>query len=126
MALAANVADSPGRIATALGAGLTDNTNALRMASLGELEIGDIGSLTPGQFYRRMVADIGQQLSVKQMEQSGIENLVQSLSNQQSELSGVDINDEAAQMLVFEQMFQAMAKYLNTVQSTLSSIFELL
>ena len=72
--------------------------------------------MTAGQFYRQLVTDIGQQLSVKQMSQSNTENLVQSLINQQSEISGVDINDEAAQMLVFEQMFQAMAKYLGTVQ----------
>ena len=116
MALSGNVADSPGRIATALGADLTDNTNAQRLASIGEMEISDLDSLTAGQFYRQLVSDIGQQLSIKQMSQSSTENLVQSLTNQQSEISGVDINDEAAQMLVFEQMFQAMAKYLSTVQ----------
>jgi flagellar hook-associated protein 1 FlgK len=126
MTLCTDMSDSPGRIATALGAGLTDNANALRLASVSELQIDDLNSLTAGQFYRRLVADIGQQLSVKQMSKSNIENLVQSLTNQQSEISGVDINEEAAQMLVFEQMFQAMAKYLGTVQSTISSLMELL
>jgi flagellar hook-associated protein 1 FlgK len=60
------------------------------------------------------------------LSKSSYENLVQSLTNQQSEISGVDINDEAAQMIVFEQMFQASAKYLSTVQATLTSIMELL
>lgn len=123
--LSDNVLNSPGRIATAIGAGLTDNTNVLRLASVGELEISELGDLTAGQFYRRLVADIGQQLSIKQMSQSSIETLVQSLVNQQSEISGVDINEEAAQMLVFEQMFQAMAKYLGTVQLTIASLMEL-
>jgi len=123
--LSDNVADSPGRIATAMGAGLTDNTNALRLASAGELKIGELSDLTVGQFYRRLVADIGQQLSIKQMSQSSVESLLQSLANQQSEISGVDINEEAAQMLVFEQMFQAMAKYLGTVQSTIDGLMEL-
>lgn len=50
---------------------------------------------------------------------------MQNLTNQRSELSGVDINEEAAQMLVFEQMFQAMAKYLGTVQSTIDGLMEL-
>jgi flagellar hook-associated protein 1 FlgK len=126
MTLCIDISDSPGRIATALGAGLTDNANALRLASVSELKIDDMDSLTAGQFYRQLVADVGQQLSVKQMSKSNIENLVQSLTNQQSEISGVDINEEAAQMLVFEQMFQAMAKYLGTVQSTISSLMELL
>jgi flagellar hook-associated protein 1 FlgK len=126
MALSDNVADSPGRIATALGSDLTDNANALRLASLGDLEISDLNSLTVSQFYSQLVTNIGQQLSVKQISQSSTETLVQSLTNQQSDISGVDINDEAAQMLVFEQMFQAMAKYIGTVQTTLSSLMELL
>jgi flagellar hook-associated protein 1 FlgK len=126
IALADNVADSPGKIATSLGAAMTDNTNAQRLASVGETEINELDAMTAGQFYRKLVTDIGQQVSVKQMAQNNAENLMQSLTNQQSEISGVDINDEAAQMLVFEQMFQAMAKYLGTVQNTLSSLFDLL
>jgi len=126
MAVCDDISESPGRIATALGADLNDNTNALRLASLADTQIGDLNSLTPGQFYRQLVSNIGQDISVKQLSQDSIENLVQSLTNQQSEISGVDINDEAAQMLVFEQMFQAAAKYLSTVQSTLSSLMELL
>lgn len=126
IAISNNVADSPGRIATALGSDLTDNANALRLASLGDLEISDLNSLTVSQFYSQLVTSIGQQLSVKQTSQSSTETLVQSLTNQQSDISGVDTNDEAAQMLVFEQMFQAMAKYIGTVQTTLSSLMNLL
>jgi flagellar hook-associated protein 1 FlgK len=123
--LSDNVLDLPGRIATAIGAGLTDNNNVLRLASVGELEISESNNLNPGQFYRKLVADIGQQVSIKEMSQTSSENLVQSLISQQSELSGVDINEEAAQMLIFEQMFQAMAKYLGTVQSTIEGIMQL-
>ncbi len=60
------------------------------------------------------------------MRQDNVEAIVQNLANQQSEISGVDINDEAAQMLVFEKMFQAMAKYLNIIQSNLSSLMEII
>jgi len=104
---------------------MTDNTNALRLASVGEQKITELDSMTTGDFYRKLVTGIGQQVSVKQMSQSSIENLVQTLTNQQSDISGVDINEEAAQMLVFEQMFQAMAKYLNTINSTLTTLMEM-
>jgi len=82
--------------------------------------------MTPGEFYRQMVTDIGQQLFVKQARKDNIESMVQNLGNQQGEISGVNINDEAAKMLVFEQMFKAMSKYLSTVQSSLSTLMELL
>jgi len=105
---------------------MTDNANAARMASVRDEAISGLDSLTCGEFYRRLVTDIGQQLSVKQMRQENIEVIVLNLINQQSETSGVDINDEAAQLLVFEQMFQAMAKYMNTINSSLSIIMELI
>ena len=126
IAVCSDISDTPGRIAVATGPDMADNTNALRLAGLRDQTVSDLDSLTPGEFYRRLVTDVGLDLSVRQVSQENIEVIVQNLANQQSEISGVDINDEAAKMLVFEQMFKAMAKYLNTVQSSLSTIMELL
>jgi flagellar hook-associated protein 1 FlgK len=126
MEVCSEITDSPGRIATALAADMTDNANALRMAGVQDQVISSLNSMTAPDFYRRLVTNIGQQLSVKQMRQDNVEAIVQKLANQQSEISGVDINDEAAQMLIFEKMFQAMAKYLNTIQSCLSSLMEII
>lgn len=126
IAVCSDISDFPGRIAVAAGPDMTDNTNASRLAGLRDQAVSDLDSLTPGEFYRRLVTGIGLDLSVRQVSQENIEVIVQNLANQQSEISGVDINDEAAKMLMFEQMFKAMAKYLNTVQTSLSTIMELL
>jgi flagellar hook-associated protein 1 FlgK len=96
------------------------------MAGVKDQATSSLNSMTIPDFYRRLVTNIGQQLFVKQMRQDNVEAIVQNLANQQSEISGVDINDEAAQMLVFEKMFQAMAKYLNIIQSNLSSLMEII
>ncbi len=111
MAVCSQITNSPGQIATALGAELTDNANALRLVALKDKALASLGDMTPGEFYRRLAADIGQQVSVKQMRQENVETMIQNLTNRQSDISGVNINDEAAQMLIFEQMFQAMAKF---------------
>ena len=121
-----DVSDTPGRIAVSAGQDMADNTNASRLAGLRDQAVSDLDSLTPGEYYRRLVTGIGLDLSVRQVSQENIEVIVQNLANQQSEISGIDINDEAAKMLVFEQMFKAMAKYLNTVQTSLSTIMDLL
>ena len=126
IAVCSDIAATPGRVASALGADMTDNTNALRMEGLRDKAVTSLNSMTPGEFYRQMVTDIGQQLFVKQARKDNIESMVQNLGNQQGEISGVNINDEAAQMLVFEQMFKAMSKYLSTIQSSLSTLMELL
>jgi flagellar hook-associated protein 1 FlgK len=121
-----HVLNTPARIAVATGPDMTDNTNASRLAGLRDEAISDLDSLTPGEFYRRFVTSIGQDLYIRQVSQDNIEVIVQNLANQQSEVSGVDINDEAAKMLVFEQIFKAMSKYINTVQTSLTTIMELL
>jgi len=125
MAVCSDIAATPGRIAAALGAEMTDNVNALRMAALRDQAVGSLDGMSPGEFYRRLVTDIGQQLYIKQMREDNIEGIIQNLANQQSDISGVDINNEAARLLLFEQMFQAMAKYLSTVQSSLLTLMEI-
>jgi len=126
IAVCSDVAAAPGRIAASLGPDMTDNTNALRMLAVKDEAIGDLGSLTCGEFYRRLAAEVGQEVSLRQMRQNNLEQLVQSLSSRQGDISGVDINEEAAQLLVFEQMFQAMAKYITIIQSSVSSIMEMI
>ena len=121
-----DIAATPGRVATALGAEMTDNANALRLAGLRDQAVSSLNTMTPREFYHRMITDIGQQLSIKKMRQDNIEVMVQNLANQQSDVSGVSINDEAAQLLIFEQMFQAMAKYIATIQSMISSVMEII
>lgn len=126
IAVCSEIAATPGRVASALGADMTDNTNALRMSGLRDQAVTNLNSMTPGEFYRQMVTDIGQQIFVKEARKDNIESMVQNLSNQQGETSGVNINDEAARMLAFEQMFQAMAKYMSIIQSSLSTMMEIL
>ncbi len=126
IAVHSDINTTPGRTAAALSTDMTDNVNALRMAGLKDQAVTSLNSLTPGEFYRQMVTDIGQQLFVKQARKDNIESMVQNLSNQQGEISGVDINDEAARMLAFEQMFKAMGKYLSTIQSMLLTFMEII
>ncbi len=122
IAVRQQITEDPTRVATSLGADCSDNYNALRIAELINEPISDLGDMTIGTFYRKLVTDIGQQMSIRQMQQENLEVIVQNLSNQRNEISGVDVNEEAAQLLLFEQMFQAMAKYLSTVQSTMESL----
>lgn len=126
MAVTSDILAAPGRVAAALGADMTDNSNALRMEALRNQAVSSLNSMTPGEFYRRVTADIGQKVAIRQIHQDNIEAMVQSISTQQNEVSGVDINDEAARLLIFEQMFKAMAKYLTTIQSSLMAVMEII
>jgi flagellar hook-associated protein 1 FlgK len=121
-----DIAATPGRVAASLGTEMTDNTNAQRMAELQNQALSGLGNISPAEFYDQLVTDMGQQISLKELQVDNIEVVVLNLSNQQSDVSGVDINEEAAKLLIYEQMFQAMAKYLSTVQSSLWAVMEII
>jgi flagellar hook-associated protein 1 FlgK len=120
------IAEDPTRVATSLGADGTDNYNVLRISELVDEPISDLGNMSMGTFYRNLVTDIGREISVRQMQQENLEVIVQNLTNQRDEISGVDINEEAVQLLVYEQMFQAMAQYLSTVRETMDNLMIIL
>ncbi len=126
MALCQEIADNPARIATAAGPEMTDNTNAQKLAALSEQSLSSLNNMTIQDYYRRLISDIGQDIATKEMSTNSIEVMLQDLSTQQSNISGVNINDEAAQMLIFQQMFQAMAKYLNTIHTSISALMEII
>jgi len=126
MAVCSEISAVPERIATALSEDTTNNINVLRMAALKDLPINSLNSMTPGEYCRLLSSDIGQQISIRKINQENIEAMVQNLVNQQGEISGVNINDEAARLLIFEQMFKAMAKYLSMLQSSLATVMEII
>ena len=126
IAVCDEIKETPSRIAVAAGAEKTDNANALKLSGIADKAVGELGGETMGDFYRGLVSDVGQDVSVKQIIYNGSEVVLKDLNTQQSNVSGVDVNDEAAQMLMYEQMFTAMSKYLNTVHSVLMSMMEMM
>jgi flagellar hook-associated protein FlgK len=120
----ADLLSDPNRLATGLGADGTDNRNARRMADIGQAEIDDLGGLTIGDSYRRLTSDVGQQVAVRQARRDALQQAANQLAAQRDDTSGVDINQEAASLLVFEQMYHAVAKYLSVVNQANQYLFD--
>jgi flagellar hook-associated protein 1 len=116
------VSDEPNRIATAMGSDLTDNTAALNLARVQKEEFDSLNGMTLSEYYQRTVADLGQKVSLAKAKESNAGAILQSLEDQQSQVSGIDVNNEAAQLLVFEQMYQASAKYLSSLQQVMEAL----
>jgi len=123
--LAADVRQSVGRVATSCEAGGLDNTAIARMAAVGNTPVAALGGLTVGDSCRRLVADVGQEVSLREGRQQGLQASMTQLDNQRADTSGVDLNEQAAQLMIFEQLFQTMAKYMtsaNQMQQSLMAV----
>lgn len=114
-----------GRLATSLDDGTADNLNVARMAALADEPLDALDGATPGDAHRRLVTSVGQWITLRRARKEGLQDILSHLASRREEVSGVDVNEEAAKMLVFEQMFQAMAKYLTTVRQAQETLFEL-
>jgi flagellar hook-associated protein FlgK len=126
IAVCSDIVNDPTRIATSLGPEMTDNCNALCLAQLADEPLSSLGDMSVGIYYRNLVADVGQQITVREIRQENVEVIVQNLQNQRDEISGVDVNEEAAQLMIFQQMFQTMAKYMDVLQTTIESVMSII
>jgi flagellar hook-associated protein 1 len=125
MRVSGDIAAAPSRIATAYGGDLTDNVAALRLAGVRDERVSGLADMTPSEYYHRTIADLGRQIALRESRQDNVTAMMQNLQKRRNEISAVNINDEAAQLLVFEKMFQAMARYLNTLQTTLNMLMDM-
>jgi flagellar hook-associated protein 1 FlgK len=103
-----------------------DNILVRRMADLGEQELADLGGSSPTDALLLIVTETGQKIAIRQARHDALQNVMQQLENQKDTVSGVDINEEAAKMLVFERMFQGMAKFLGVQQTAMQALIDLL
>ncbi len=126
MDVAERVSDSHACLATALGAGDANNQNVLRMAEVGDTPIDSLDGDKLGDACRRMVSNVGQWITVRRARRDGLQSITQELKGQREDFSGVDINEEAAKLLIFERMFQSMAKYMATINRAYDELLELL
>ena len=120
------VFQSPGRIATSIGAEMTDNVNVLRMSDLQDEGLANLGGVTPVEYYRRLATSIGQNVAARQTRHDSLQNVMEALLRRRNDIGGVDVNHEAASLLMFERMFQAMAKLINAQDESIQLLMELI
>lgn len=102
--------------------GLNDNTNALAMAGLGDTGVLDGGKTSTVAAYANLTNQIGlagSMASSNLTTQTGLYN--QATSAQQS-LAGVNLDQEAANLIKYQQAYQASAQVISTSQTLFSSL----
>lgn len=116
------VVKDPSLIAAAGVAGAKgNNDNARAMANLqfsgttvdtnGD-GVGDAGYSTA---VGRLVSDVGTQAQNWEAQSNTQQNLVSALQTQRDRISGVDLDEEAANMMTFQRGYQASARFLSVI-----------
>jgi flagellar hook-associated protein 1 FlgK len=114
----------PSQIASA-GAGLGpgDNSNAVAMANLQNQ--GIIGGQTATSFYASFISSLGDTVAGLNTQNTVQQASLTQLQTQQSALSSVNLNEEAASLQTYEQAYQSAAQFYNVLNTIVVSALNL-
>jgi flagellar hook-associated protein 1 FlgK len=102
--------------------GSSDNRNALSMVDLQTTDTLFGGTATYNEAYAQMVSDVGSKTHHAELNLSAQESLLQRTQEAMQEVSGVNLDEEAAKLIQYQQAYQASAQVI----STASTLFDTL
>ncbi|GAB4368053.1 MAG: flagellar hook-associated protein FlgK [Acidobacteriota bacterium] len=112
---AAILAD-PRLVAAAGAAGAPgDNRAALALSELRGLDLAGLGGTSLTGFVSELIADVGRDVETASTERDASAAVVQSFEARRAEASGVSLDEEAAQLVLWQRSYEAAARFLQTV-----------
>ena len=105
--------------------GNADNRNALALGKLQTTRILDGASATYQESYGRMVATIGTQTNEATIMGKAQDKLLFNAENSRDSVSAVNLDEEAANLLRYQQAYQASSKVIQIAQKAFDEIVNL-
>jgi flagellar hook-associated protein 1 FlgK len=125
IAVTDTVNGNPSMIAAGLGHVDGDNRNALALSDLRDRALDDLNGLSLTQTWRRHVEDIAVRASQMRQDAQADAVVLDSLQAQFQAVSGVNTDEEAINLVMFQRTFQASARFLNVVSEMMGTLMEL-
>ncbi len=94
--------------------GRGDNRNALLLANIQTENVLNQGSTTLQEAYGLLVAEVGTTTNENQISLNASESLLRQNQARLEEVSGVNLDEEAAKLIRFQQSYQAAARIIST------------
>lgn len=103
-----------------------DNGNALALAGIQQQRFLQGGTATLGDTYGQLVAQVGSSTQAAQSNADTQKALLSQATSLQQSISGVNLDEEAAQLLKYQQAYQASAKVITTANTLFQSLLSAL
>jgi flagellar hook-associated protein 1 FlgK len=111
---AASIAATPG-----------DNAQARALANLRDAQTLNGGTTTFNEFWTELVYQVGQDRSIAQAEKTTRGEVVRQIENLRDSVSGVSLDEEAANMMKFQRAYEANARFFSIVNQTLDTLLSM-
>ncbi len=103
-----------------------DNLNVLAMTEVENQKAQSLGQMTPPEHLQLFINSLGQRVDLARNRQESTSQVLLQLENQRDSISGVDINEQAAQLMIFERLFQACSQVLSTQDQSFQYLMDIL
>jgi flagellar hook-associated protein 1 FlgK len=114
----------PTKIAASASGAIGDNANANAILALQNQAVAS--GQTPINFYSSVVFQLGNDISSAQTEQQSGGLVLSQIQNLQGGISGVDINEEAANLIRFQNAYQASAQVSSVIDTLMQTTINLI
>ncbi|MFW5866647.1 MAG: flagellar hook-associated protein FlgK [Armatimonadota bacterium] len=103
----------------------SDGTNALAINDLRNTRVLSGGTATLSQFAAELISNAGLDAEAAQTRLDSRELLVQSLQDAYSNQAGVSLDEEALELMRYQQAYTAASRLMSVAMETVDAIFEL-
>jgi flagellar hook-associated protein 1 FlgK len=117
--------DNAGKFAASSKGIGNGSDNAAALAALMDQPLSSAGGSSISDLYNQIVNEVTQGSSVSQSVAEGYRTFQSTLEGQQQAVSGVSIDEEAVKMMTMQRIYQASAKYIQTVSDLLDMLVKI-
>jgi flagellar hook-associated protein 1 FlgK len=110
---------------SANSAGVSDNRNALLLAGLQTAKTLSGGSASYQSSYAQIVSDVGNKTRETGVTATAQENILRQANDAQQALSGVNLDEEAANLLRYQQAYQASGKMIEIASKLFDTLLSM-
>lgn len=103
-------------------AGVGDNRNFLELGRLQSQATMQGGSASFQEYYGQIVAEVGIKTRQAQLTEDAQRSLMDQAFNEQQSLSGVNLDEEAANLIKFQQAYQAAAQVISAADEMFQAL----
>ncbi|MGO8818159.1 MAG: flagellar hook-associated protein FlgK [Terriglobia bacterium] len=114
---------NPDEVAASSDGTQGDNSNATTLATLQSAQI--VSGQTAGDYYSNLIDQVGNDVSNSTSEQEAVGLVLQQLTNQQQSISGVSLDEEATNLITYQQAYEAAARVISTVDELNQAALEM-
>jgi len=117
--------ENAGKFAASLGGIAEDAGNAERLAAFLEQPLDAAGNATLADLYNQLINDVAQGSALAQSVAEGFRAFEGTLEGQLQAVSGVNLDEEAIELITLQRIYQASARYIQTLAELLDLLVEL-